>query len=431
MNIMMNICDQIFYSRVSTTKDYVLVVMGGSNMNDSWNAFVSENLKINPTGSGRLNGTTFAVKDVFEIQDYKNTAGNPDWYRTHQPAKQHAPVINTLLNQGAFLKGTTHTDELMYSLNGENFHYGTPVNPRAKDRIPGGSSSGSAVAVAAGLVDFALGTDTGGSVRIPSSYCGIYGFRPTHGFVNITGVIPLARSFDTVGWMARDPELLLHIGEALIPSDHTRNEEFNHFFLDEECWSLAEEDTKAILQNVTAILRTMSDFIQEIKVSVEGLSVWADAFRTIQGIEIYKEHGEWIKKENPLFGPGIRERFAWTSTLDKEQLELKNKIRENVKNDLSNILKENRLLVIPTAPGEAPLLDLPGSQLEQYRSRTMQLTCIAGLSGFPQITIPLASKNGVPIGLSFIANQYQDLKLLKWVNRFVQLFEDKRILNPF
>lgn len=168
-------------------------------MKDHWNAFVDSNLNIKPLGVGPLNGLTFAVKDVFEIKDYANTAGNPDWYRTHFPASRNAPVVDALLQQGAFLIGTTHTDELMYSLNGENFHYGTPVNPHAHNRIPGGSSSGSAVATASRLVDFALGTDTGGSVRIPSSYCGLFGFRPTHGFVNIDGVIPLAKSFDTVG----------------------------------------------------------------------------------------------------------------------------------------------------------------------------------------------------------------------------------------
>ncbi len=104
--------------------------------------------------------------------------------------------------------GKAITDELTYSLNGENIHYGTPVNPKAPGRIPGGSSSGSAVAVAGELADFALGTDCGGSVRAPASFCGIYGMRPSHGRISTAGVFRLAPRFDTVGWFARDGRLL-------------------------------------------------------------------------------------------------------------------------------------------------------------------------------------------------------------------------------
>lgn len=394
-------------------------------MEDNWNSFVKEDLNVGSTGSGTLNGLTFAVKDVFELKDYKNTAGNPDWYETHSPAKRNAPVIDRLLQQGAFLKGTTHTDELMYSLNGENFHYGTPVNPRAHDRIPGGSSSGSAVAVAAGLVDFALGTDTGGSVRIPSSYCGLYGFRPTHGVVDINGVIPLAQSFDTVGWMTRDPELLAEIGEILIQPDHTDDSVFRHLYFEKEAWSFIDEESKEKLAGACSILKEKSHLSQPIKISVEGLPEWANSFRTIQGIEIWNEHGEWIKTVNPKFGPGIAERFAWTSTLDPNELAPNQLLRKKIKNDLSNLLKDNGLLIIPTAPGEAPKRNLSNEAMEQYRSRTMMLTCIAGLSGFPQLTVPVFKDNGLPIGLSFIANQNQDMKLLRWAAQFIKSLEGK------
>lgn len=388
-------------------------------MLDNWNAFVNDHLDINPSGSGILNGLTFAVKDVFEIKDYRNTAGNPDWHRTHHSAEKNASVIETLLKKGAFFKGTTHTDELMFSLNGENFHYGTPVNPRAHDRIPGGSSSGSAVAVASGLVDFALGTDTGGSVRIPASYCGVFGFRPTHGAVDMEGVIPLAKSFDTVGWMTRDPKVLLHIGEVLIPFEQSRNNPFRFLFFEEEAWSLVDDETKVSLSKASSVLRDMSDISQGIKVAVEGLSGWAKVFRIMQGIEIWDEHGDWIQKVNPIFSPDIADRFRWTRTLDKNEMGPQKKLREKIKTDLAHLLNDNGLLVIPTAPGEAPLQHLSIKEMDQTRSRTMQLTCIAGLSGFPQITIPISKSNGVPIGLSLIANQYQDLKLLKWANQFI------------
>ncbi|HWO96569.1 MAG TPA: amidase [Bacillus sp. (in: firmicutes)] len=388
-------------------------------MNDKWNALADKDLIIEPTGTGRLDGLAFAVKDVFAIQNHTSGAGNPDWLRTHGPAARHAPVIDRLLKHGATLKGTAHTDELMYSLNGENFHYGTPVNPKALDRIPGGSSSGSAVAVSSGLVDFALGTDTGGSVRIPSSYCGIYGFRPTHGAVPIEGVIPLAKSFDTVGWMARDPQILLEIGCILINGQSVEGD-FNRLFLGKDAWAVLDKETKeALLAFIPSIEKTASRR-EWIDISEEGLAEWSNAFRILQGLEIWREHGEWIQKEKPKFGAGIAERFQWTSTLKERESISEYKLREKIRQSIASLIGKDGLLVIPTAPGAAPFLNLHGEKAEQYRAKTMQLSCIAGLAGLPQITLPLAEVNGLPVGLSFIANRYQDLKLLHWTNEFLK-----------
>ena len=138
---------------------------------------------------------------------------------SHAPAGLSAPAVDRLLAAGARLVGKAHMDEMAYSLLGANHHYGTPVNPAAPDRHPGGSSSGSAVAVAAGLADFALGTDTAGSCRAPASFCGIFGFRPSHGAVSSNGVVPLAPSLDTIGWFARDAATLNKVGSALLPDD--------------------------------------------------------------------------------------------------------------------------------------------------------------------------------------------------------------------
>jgi amidase len=387
-------------------------------MIDKWNAFVDKNIVLEPNELGRLNKLSFTVKDVFAIQGYTNTAGNPDWYRTHGPADHHAPVITALLKQGAKLQGTVHTDELMYSLNGENFHYGTPVNPKDPERIPGGSSSGSAVAVSAGLVDFALGTDTGGSVRIPSSYCGIYGFRPTHGVVSIEGVIPLAKSFDTVGWMTRDPKRLMEIGDLLINGQGT-NDSFRHIYLGEDAWALVDQNYKEELLAFLPKLERKANRCEWCQVAEEGLAEWANTFRTIQGLEIWNEHAEWIQNENPTFGPGIAERFQWTSTLKKSESAAHFQLREKISRSMSNLLGEEGLLVIPTAPGPAPLRNLHGEQAEQYRAKVMQLTCIAGLAGLPQVTVPV-EVNGLPIGLSFITNRNNDRKLLHWVNDFLE-----------
>jgi hypothetical protein len=146
----------------------------------------------------------FVAKDLIDVAGQVTGGGNPHWHQRQTPATRSAPVIERLLRAGAALVGKTITDELAFSLEGENAHYGTPINPRAPDRLPGGSSSGSAVAVAAGLADLGLGTDTGGSVRVPASFCGLFGWRPSHGRVPMDGVVPFAPSFDTVGLFARE-----------------------------------------------------------------------------------------------------------------------------------------------------------------------------------------------------------------------------------
>jgi len=363
-----------------------------------------------------LDGLSFSVKDVFALKGYKNTAGNPDWLRTHEPADKTAAVVETLLQAGATMKGTTHTDELMYSLNGENFHYGTPDNPKAPGHIPGGSSSGSAVAASAGMVDFTLGTDTGGSVRIPSSYCGIYGIRPTHGAVSVEGLIPLAKSFDTVGWMAKDSEMLLKVGEVLLPDQSSEGESFSNFILAEDAWALAEDETSRKFDEFIGVLNQVG-YVKKAPISAEGLSVWADTFRIIQAIEIWEEHGDWVESVEPKFGPGISDRFTWASTLDKSEHSYQFELREEVRRKLSLLLGTDGVIVIPTAPAPAPLKGLSDKELEERRTKTMQLSCIAGLAGLPQVTLPVAEVDGKPVGLSLIANHNQDLRLLKLAKR--------------
>ena len=166
--------------------------------------------------AGPLAGVSFAVKDIFDVAGTVTGCGNPDWLAGHGAAERHAPAVQMLLDAGGRLVGKTVTEELAFSAVGINPHYGTPRNSAAPGRVPGGSSSGSAAAVGGGLVALALGSDTGGSVRVPASYNGIYGMRPSHGRISLAGVMPLAPSFDTVGWFARDPQLLATAGRVLL-----------------------------------------------------------------------------------------------------------------------------------------------------------------------------------------------------------------------
>jgi amidase len=397
-------------------------MIGELVMTKDGGAFVSKDLVLEPTGNGRLNGMSFAVKDVFGIKDYTSGAGNPDWLNSHAPAEQTAESIERLLAQGARLTGTTQTDEIMYSLNGENFHYGTPVNPKASDCIPGGSSSGSAVVVSAGLVDFALGTDTGGSVRIPSAYCGIYGFRPTHGLVSLNGVIPLAESFDTLGWMARDPKLLLDVGLALMDGSIPRDAGFKRMYIGKDAWALADAECMDIGSRIISLIYSLIGHSEWVDIAPQGLAGWANAFRTLQALEIWRTHGQWVQAEKPTFGPGIAERFTWASTLREEDSHASYEVRKEVRKKMSDLLGKDGLLIIPTAPGSPPHLNQSGEEVESRRTRTLQLSCITGLAGLPQITIPLTNVKGLPIGLSVIAGPGQDIKLLSFVNEAASKF---------
>jgi len=196
---------------------------------------------LEPTNSGALDGLNFAVKDLFDLAGTVTGCGNPTWAATHFPAVAHAVVVECLLQAGARCVGKTLTDEFAFSLVGENHFYGTPPNPKAPDRVPGGSSCGSASVVAAGLADFALGTDTAGSVRVPAANCGIPGLRPTWGRISVAGVQPLAPSFDTVGFFAGDLEVLARVAGVLLPSD-VAPPPIRRVLMLEQGWNIADPE---------------------------------------------------------------------------------------------------------------------------------------------------------------------------------------------
>ncbi|MNO33017.1 Glutamyl-tRNA(Gln) amidotransferase subunit A [compost metagenome] len=389
---------------------------------NQYGAFIDPELEVTGSASGKLGGLSFAVKDVFAVAGHRSSAGNPDWLRSHPPSAAHAAVVSQLLQAGATLRGAAHTDELMYSLGGENYHYGTPVNPRAEGRIPGGSSSGSAVAVASGSVDFALGTDTGGSVRVPSAYCGVYGFRPTHGAVEMEGVIPLAPGFDTVGWIADSPELLLRAGEVLLgaAAPGSRGDAMGKLHIAPEAWALADADSAASLRNGLQLLQAGAGWSGATEIAPEGLKTWMNVFRELQGAEIWATHGAWIERAQPLFGPDIAARFAWAAGLAGQDHSRAQRMRAEIAARLRQLLGEDGCIVLPTVPGPAPLRGGGLAQLEQNRSGAMMLSCIAGLAGLPQVTLPVTGPGGLPLGLSVIGGHGQDLHLLAWVRRIWQ-----------
>ena len=365
---------------------------------------------------GPLAGLACGIKDLYDIAGHTTGFGSPAWLETHAPAAATAPAVQLLLAAGAHVVGKTHTDEMAYSLNGENPHYGTPVNVNAPGRIPGGSSSGSAAAVAAGLVDFALGSDTGGSVRAPASYCGIYGLRPTHGRISLAGACALAWSFDVAGPFARDAALLERVGRVLLQDDSPAPRPGVPLYA-QDAFDLVDPAVRPQFESAVARVTAVLGAPRKVTVASDGLPQWFEIFRKLQGAEAWAQHGEWITRVKPQFGPGVRERFAWAAALTAGEVAPLKAQRDLIARRMAELLQGNGVLVLPTVHTIAPLRGTPPAELDDFRRRAMSLLCIAGLARLPQISLPLVQFDGCPLGLSLVAARGNDTLLLDIARR--------------
>lgn len=375
---------------------------------DPFGAFVpGGRYRVPPTAPGPLSGLTFAVKDLIDVAGWTTGGGNPDWLATHEPATAHAPVVAMLLGAGATLVGTTITDELAFSLEGANAHHGIPVNPAAPDRLPGGSSSGSAVAVAAGEADFALGTDTGGSVRFPAAFCGLYGFRPSHGVVPTEGVIAFAPSFDTVGWFARDAATLARVGITLLPAA-SGSTPITRVRTGSEAFAMADADVR------DAVRAAMADWASsgDMTLLADSAGEVFDAFRVLQGLEIWQHLGPWVTATRPRFGAVIAERYAGAAALDPAEGAHWNSFRAAFRDRMDAALPPGTAVVVPTTPTLPPLRNTDPATLGDFYVRSLTMNAVAGLAGLPQVTMPLATTGGVPVGVSLIGARGEDQALL-------------------
>jgi len=380
-------------------------------LDDTVGAFVpGPRLERPPLGTGRLTGLTFAVKDLFDVAGAITTYGNPDWASTHEAASATAPVVSALLQAGARLVGKTKTVELAYGLTGENVWQGTPINPRAPDRFPGGSSCGSAAAVAAGLADFALGSDTAGSVRIPASYCGLFGIRPTHGAVSLAGACPLAPSLDTGGWFARGAALLAGVGEVLLPGG--RQAVDGPLLRVEEAWVNAQPGVAEALHPALERLEQLRGRAVSIRLAPEGIDSIFDHFRTVQAEEVWASLGGWVDTMKPRLGPGIRERFAAAKATDAAVAGPGRVFRRVLQARVRPLLAGGAVLVYPTSPCPAPLLTIGMSEHDAVRQATIGVTALAGFCGLPEVTLPAGTVNGAPVGISLVAGPGLDRGLL-------------------
>ena len=382
-------------------------------IHDSLGAFCTHSeARIQGAPQGLLAGTRFGVKDLYHLKGFKTGFGHPAWLDSHPAAEVTSAAVLSLLSAGASVVGKTQCDELCFSLNGVNKYYGTPLNVNAPGCIPGGSSSGSAAAVAGGLVDFALGSDTGGSIRVPASYCGILGIRPSHGAVSLDGALPFAPSFDTAGWFARNPALMRDIGRVLLPGNSSALQA-GQLLVATDAFSHVNQSTAIVLNTVVDQIGQAFTGSRNLSFHPDGLDPWMHAFRVIQGAEIWQTHRDWLIGLGPEFGDGIRERFKWVSTISHEEIASAAEVRLRIRDYFDNLLVDNAVLAIPTTPGPAPLLDTSIADLEKWRNRSLGLLCIAGHAGLPQLSLPVAQVKGRPVGLSLIAGRGNDHLLLE------------------
>jgi len=378
---------------------------------------IVEKLKIEQTAEGALTRTTFAVKDLFDVAGHITGAGNPDWHRTHAQAQNNAAAVALLLHAGARLVAKTCTDELAYSLDGINIHYGTPSNPQAPNRIPGGSSSGSASVVGSGAVDFALGTDTSGSIRVPAAYCGLYSMRPTEGSISTRGVIPLAPSYDTVGWLANDAQTLSSVGETLLaqPGEFSRQEQpCSKLLFLENAFAIAHQDLAPhLVQSCKCLKERFTDNASVSLAGEKSLESWSAAYRILQAAEVWQTFGRWITETKPVFAPEIEQRFTFASTVSRSQVNSALSLRAEAIAEIEALLANDCIICLPTTWNVAPFLNASAVELDKNRSENFKLTCLATLSGAPQLTVPIPGPHGLRTGLSFIAAKNKDRQLLQ------------------
>jgi amidase len=361
---------------------------------------------------GPLHGLSFAAKDIFDVAGHPTGAGNPTWLATHPVPTRSSPIVDQLLQAGATLMGKVVTDELAYSLHGDNRHYGAPINARAPQRVTGGSSSGSAAAVAAGLVDFALGTDTGGSTRVPASYCGLWGLRTTHGLLSSEGLVPLHPSFDTVTWLADDAGVFERVAEVLLPSSGYRPATLLR--LDDAC-ALADPVFGSALDALAGALEgLLGTRAQTLNASgADSLESWRQAYASAGAREGWQVHRDWITTHRPEFGEAIAARWRLASQVDDETARRAATRVAQIREQVRSLIGERAVAVLPSAASLAPLRDADPKAVDSVRMRTMAITCIAGIAGLPQVSIPIGQVDGAPFGVSLMGPAGSDLELIR------------------
>lgn len=354
------------------------------------------------TAPGPLSGAAVAVKDLYAVAGFPLGAGVPAYQREQAAAPRHADAVARLLAAGAHVRGIAQTDEFAYSLTGGNGGFGMPVNPAAPDRIPGGSTSGPAVAVARGEADIGLGTDTAGSIRVPAAYQGLWGIRTTHGRVGTAGLLPLAQSFDTVGWITRDGARLAAVADCLLGTDTSAPA---GFVVDPALCACADPA-------IAAAVGAAAESLAAEPVAIPVAEGWLAAFRTVQAFEAWANHGEWVDAHPGVLEPAVAQRFAFAATVTAAQVAGAREVLSAAAQALRSTIGA-RVLLLPAAATRPPRRAGGQAVWEQARARTLRLTCLASLAGLPALTVPLRSGTGVTAGLCLLGAPGTDRSLIR------------------
>jgi aspartyl-tRNA(Asn)/glutamyl-tRNA(Gln) amidotransferase subunit A len=382
---------------------------------------------------GPLHGIPFSIKDIIFAEGVRCTAGSK--IMSNYIPKIDATIVARMRKAGAILLGTNNLNEFASGITGVNPHYGSSKNPWNTDRMSGGSSGGSAVAVATGMVPVSLGTDTGGSIRVPSSLCGVVGLKPTYGTVSKYGVMELAPSLDHVGCITRsawDAAIVLHIIAGhdplrLLITENQNIPKYRKAFAENKDKKLSvglprqyffdylQADVKDIINNFIDTIG-LADSIVEI--NIEKTDKIYESWRTIRFAEATEIHLKWLKTKADDYTQDVRKMLLEGTQIAAIEYIRALKLRNEIKNEFLRLLKKVDIIVVPTTIFAAPRFDdlevsnIDGKPIE-IREALLRNTIVFNSTGLPAISIPVGlTKDGMPVGVQIVGSPFEDEKLL-------------------
>ncbi len=377
------------------------------------NAFIEE-FELGPWSSGPLSGLQFAVSDLIDIEERPTGCGNPDWLEERPPAACNALCVDIILSSGGQCIGKTKADEFTFSLLGENSFSGTPLNPRAPERVPGGSSSGAASAVACGLVQFAISLDSGAATQVSANNCGLYGWRPRHGTVPMAGVLPIAPSFDTIGVVASTAASLGPVAELLSSVIETPKLKGDvEIFALTDAWAMVDKSIEDAMKSALAKLeQSAARKVSELSLkricsedSGNDLHSWYQTYLQLYCMESWSSIGTWIESKRPELGAEAKVNVHRARLTDRSESAKYFRKRETYSRAINEFLGDKKIICIPSCSELAPSKGFIASKNDpgDYYPTMLSLASISAVGRLAELTVPLGEQNGVPIGLSLLA----------------------------
>ncbi|PLW76527.1 amidase family protein [Cohaesibacter celericrescens] len=387
-----------------------------------------ERFLIEPIATGPLYGLDFTVKDNIDIAGRKTSYGNPTWRDHHHAPKYNALCVDQLLAAGGRCVGKVVADEFTYSLDGESQFFGTPRNAKAPNRIPGGSSSGSVASVANGVSDFSIGTDSGGSIRVPASLCGVWGMRPSLHRISEAGVMPFMPSVSTVGAVASSYEQLNSVIRVLLRSGGGLAVPLQRILVLSDAMEIADKSVRAAaevaLNDISSRTGVDLQTISFAQIAGDGASLSdcnENALRVLQSLEFQNTVGNWIENNTPEISNTFS--MAYENVRQFNRYEAMNCLDrcERFFDAIQALMTCGTVICFPTTPVIAPLKNTLNSMeaVMDFYGRTMNITAFSGVGRLPEISAPLLTVEDCPVGLSFAAGHYQDEFLLSAVKKML------------